>query len=72
MRAGTVPGAGEAGADVVVRIAGNRLVDHTAGAPAPAQHNSVGVTPNAVQDHDISGHEAKNPCRGDGRTRRPR
>jgi hypothetical protein len=45
----------------VVRIAGDLLVDHPAGATAPAQHNSVGVSPSAVQDHDVARHEAKNP-----------
>ena len=36
-------------------------MDHTTGAPTPAQHSSVGVTPSAVQDHEVARHEATNP-----------
>ena len=72
MGTGAVPGAGEPRTDEVVRIAGHRFMDHTAGAPAPAQHNSVGVSPNAVQDHDVARHEAKNPGPKDGRATIPR
>jgi hypothetical protein len=72
VRAGAIPGAGEAGADVVVRIAGDLLMNHTTGATAPAQHHSVGVTPYAIQDHDVARHGAKNPRPGDGRASSPR
>ena len=72
MGTGAVPRAGEAGTDEVVRIPGYLFMDHPAGAPAPAQHNSVGVTPSAVQDHEVARHEAKNPGPQDDRARTPR
>ncbi len=72
VRAGSVPRAGETSTDEVVRVPGHLFMDHTAGAPAPTQHNAVGIPPNTVQDHDVTGHEAKNPRLRDGGARTPR
>ena len=72
MRPGAVPGAREAGSDVVVRLAGDLFVDHAAGATAPAEHYSVGVSPHPVQDHDVARHEAKTARQEDSGARKQR